>query len=61
MLLCDQAFVDKGRRPQKIYCKLTDGGPCAHVRYCASAMKYYQTDNAKKCIKREDHNDGQTE
>lgn len=60
MLLCDKAYVVPGQKPQKIYCKLTDGGLCAHVRFCAVSMKYYQTDNARRCLKREEEN-GQTE
>lgn len=49
MLLCDKAYLDGKRKPQKILCKVS-GSACAHQRYCAVSMKYYQTDNAKKCL-----------
>jgi len=59
MLLCDKAYVKGGGKPRKIYCKAT-GGICVHVRYCSLSMKYYQTDNAKRCLVKEE-TDGKTE
>lgn len=54
MLLCDRAVLG-AKKPQKIYCDITNG-PCVHVRFCAVSMKYYQTDNAKNCLAKEaDH------
>lgn len=60
MLICDKAYIKQGQKPQKIYCRALDGGPCAHVRYCAVSMKYYQTDAAKNCLAKEAE-DGQAE
>lgn len=51
MLICDKAYVE-GKKPQKIFCKLTEN-ICVHVRYCGLSMKYYQTDKAKDCVMRE--------
>lgn len=48
MLICDKARM----KDKKIWCDAVNG-PCVHVRYCAVSMKYYQTDNAKKCLARE--------
>lgn len=45
-LLCEDAVL-KGKT-KKIWCEITDQ-PCAHVRYCATSMKYYQTDAAACC------------
>lgn len=45
-LICNDVEI-RGKNKQ-IWCKHT-GEPCAHVRYCAVAMKYYQTDKAKVC------------
>lgn len=58
MLLCDKAYTQGTKRPQKILCRIT-GGPCVHVRYCANALKYYQTDNALKCLAKEAEKNGQ--
>lgn len=50
-LLCDLAEL-RGKKPAQIWCKVT-GMPCAHTRYCAVSMKYYQTDAAMKCRNKE--------
>lgn len=54
MLICNKAVLGE-KKPRKIYCTLTNG-PCAHVRYCAVSMKYYQTDAAKDCLAKEAEN-----
>ena len=46
-LVCNECDL-VGRKPKKIWCRIT-GGPCMHVRYCAVSMKYYQTDEAARC------------
>ena len=46
MTICNDCKV-VGKMHQ-IWCKAT-GNPCAHVRYCAVSMKYYQTDAANYC------------
>lgn len=38
MLICNEAYVE-GKKPQKIFCKLTEN-ICVHVRYCGLSMKY---------------------
>ena len=53
-LLCNECEV-KGKTHQ-IWCKHT-GEPCMHIRYCAVSSKYYQTDAAARC-KRKEKNDG---
>lgn len=52
MLICNKAYMDG----KKIMCKQTNN-ICVHVRYCAVSMKYYQTDNAKECVMKEDKNE----
>ena len=53
MLICNKARMAEGRKPRKILCTVS-GMACAHVRYCAVAMNYYQTDAAKNCLLKED-------
>lgn len=55
-LLCDKVEMHGAQ----IWCKVTDM-PCGHQRYCAVSMKYYQTDNAKKCTLRRKENEQRTQ
>lgn len=50
-LICNDVEM-RGRKPARIWCTRT-GQPCMFVRYCAVSMKYYQTDDAKRCKARE--------
>lgn len=56
MLICNHGKF-KGN---KIYCDISDNF-CIHVRYCSISMKYFQTDNAFKCLLKEKNDEKQTD
>lgn len=50
MLICDLTKIDKKR----LMCSV-NGAPCGFQKYCDIKMKYIQTDGAKNCKVRRDH------
>lgn len=53
-LHCNECRVEGKSR--KIICNYT-GEPCFFMRYCAVSSKYYQTDAAKRCRRKEKKNE----
>lgn len=50
MLICSLTKIDKKR----LMCSV-NGAPCGFQKYCDIKMKYIQTDGAKNCKVRRDH------
>lgn len=53
-LLCNECRVEGKNR--KIICKHT-AEPCLFVRFCQVSGKYYQTDAAKRCKRKDKNNE----